>query len=266
MNTQNFVRMYNQPKQLSDLIKMNETIYETLPISAEMSYEEWIIGLTKLGYDVEKIHFHPSSILASFFYVDEYTTGTLFDLSLSTLGDSFFVNVLEMNDVHKKMLIEDKNYYMYFFPEGNPFVTDYFKKYYHLIPKEEIVNVFVEMYTVLETGFEYFSNELIQEIFSLASQEEIDKLLTETYGTVTDTYTIYRGEHEDSNSIENSLSWTLSQEVAEFFASRINGAKGNIYTATVKKEDILYYINLRDEEEVLVNYKDLTNIELLATK
>ena len=57
-----------------------------------------------------------------------------------------------------------------------------------------------------------------------------------------------------------ALSWTLSLDKAIWFATRWNN-KGKVYRSLCKKEDILAYLSCRNEEEIVVDWHDLENIE-----
>jgi len=76
--------------------------------------------------------------------------------------------------------------------------------------------------------------------------------------------TIYRGEGDLSTPIEDAMSWTLSKEVAMFFAKRFS-SKGTCYKAKVYLQDIYDYLPERNEQEILVDFCSLENIKKLNT-
>jgi len=68
-------------------------------------------------------------------------------------------------------------------------------------------------------------------------------------------FTIYRGQNLD---VEPGISWTLSKEIAAFFVQRsedLLNAKGKagIIDMKVNIDDILYYYNGREEQEIVVS-------------
>ena len=97
--------------------------------------------------------------------------------------------------------------------------------------------------------------------------DEFKDIFKKTKGFITendieideDVVTIYRGVTEESSEISTALSWTLSKEVAKFFATRFD-SDGEIYCAKINKEDILVANNLRNEFEVIVNPDKLMNV------
>jgi len=68
--------------------------------------------------------------------------------------------------------------------------------------------------------------------------------------TLPDTFTIYRGTGADDDN--NGISWTLSEETAEFFANRFRD-DGVVLTREINRSDALFYTNGRGEEEIIFN-------------
>lgn len=67
-------------------------------------------------------------------------------------------------------------------------------------------------------------------------------------------FKVYRGTKEGVE--DKGISWTLNKEIAEFFANRyftkkIDGAP-LIKEMEITKEDVLFYTNKRNEEEVII--------------
>lgn len=74
-----------------------------------------------------------------------------------------------------------------------------------------------------------------------------------------DTVTIYRGVTAYNGKNIKALSWTLNQETAEWFAHRF-GEEGTVYEAQIDKSHIYALFNGRNESEVIVDPKYLTDI------
>lgn len=74
-----------------------------------------------------------------------------------------------------------------------------------------------------------------------------------------DTVTVYRGVTEYNADKVKALSWSLEYEKAEWFAHRF-GENGKVYEAQIAKEHILAYFNNRNEQEVIVDPKQLMEI------
>lgn len=72
--------------------------------------------------------------------------------------------------------------------------------------------------------------------------------------------TVYRGVTSYNAKNIKALSWTLDENVAQWFAHRY-GEHGTVYQAQIRKEDIYAIFTGRNESEVIVDPKQLVNIE-----
>ena len=77
--------------------------------------------------------------------------------------------------------------------------------------------------------------------------------------TLGDAVTVYRGVHSAKSNGVNAMSWTLDQETAAWFAGRY-GRQGFVYEAKINKEHIHALFLGRNESEVIVDPKYLTDI------
>lgn len=78
------------------------------------------------------------------------------------------------------------------------------------------------------------------------------------YENLPDTFTVYRGLQE--NAQEDGLSWTLSKDVAEWFANRFDN-EGKIIEKVIHKSEVIAYFNDRDEEEIVLDIKKVLKRE-----
>jgi len=82
----------------------------------------------------------------------------------------------------------------------------------------------------------------------------------QTLADLEPTVTVYRGVTSYNADKVRALSWTLDYDTAKWFATRF-GERGMVYEAQVYKERILALFNRRNEAEVIIDPKDLMNIE-----
>lgn len=76
-----------------------------------------------------------------------------------------------------------------------------------------------------------------------------------TFRELPDSFTIYRGWHRPSKN-RIGLSWTLSPQTAQWFASRYHQSRPEIHKVskrTVQKEHCIAYLGGRGEEEILLD-------------
>lgn len=81
-----------------------------------------------------------------------------------------------------------------------------------------------------------------------------------------DSFVVYRGGGEDINKAVYSLSWTLSQEMAEWFMKRhelTNPAPQHLYRGVISAERVIAYLNDRKEFEI-VQYRGVKKIEEIS--
>lgn len=74
-----------------------------------------------------------------------------------------------------------------------------------------------------------------------------------------ETVTVYRGVHSAKSNGVNAMSWTLDQDTAAWFAGRY-GRQGCVYEAKIEKTHICALFLGRNETEVILNPKYLTDI------
>ena len=79
-----------------------------------------------------------------------------------------------------------------------------------------------------------------------------------------DVVTVYRGVTSMNEKNVKALSWTLDRETAEWFAHRF-GESGTVYEAQIQKKHIYAFFSGRNESEVIVDPKHLTEITQVQT-
>ncbi len=77
------------------------------------------------------------------------------------------------------------------------------------------------------------------------------------YTSLSKEITVYRGVGKRGKV--NGLSWTLELEQAKWFANRFEPV--GVYKAKINKKYVLAYFNGRNEQEIVLDYRKLTDIE-----
>ena len=105
-----------------------------------------------------------------------------------------------------------------------------------------------------------FVKKSLVDMFKKADQSILmDGEEKDVFDSFDDTVTIYRGVTSYNAKNIKALSWTTDYQTAEWFAHRF-GEEGTVYEAQISKEHILAFFNGRNESEVIVDPKHLTNI------
>lgn len=107
---------------------------------------------------------------------------------------------------------------------------------------------FIRIYLNNDYGFEKLAKADLKKIFDLPHT----KIGQSFIDTLPDKIIIYRGVGDKSNSLDNTLSWTLNPQIAYFFAIKNSQNTSYFYTAEIDREDVLDYLDDRYEEEILV--------------
>lgn len=102
-----------------------------------------------------------------------------------------------------------------------------------------------------------------KQLLSLFKKAEPEFLMTEkeysAFKELDDTVTVYRGVTSHNAKNVKALSWTLSYDTADWFAHRFD-ENGMVYEAQIDRSHIYAYFNRRNENEVIVDPKYLTDI------
>lgn len=105
------------------------------------------------------------------------------------------------------------------------------------------------LWTDTENVYEHF-NEWLALLLDFDTKE-VKKMMSKedkkTFDSLPDDFMVYRGgEHEH-------MSWTLSKEKAEWFRDRYKGLRDcKLFEKRIKKDEVLAYINARNEEEIIL--------------
>lgn len=126
---------------------------------------------------------------------------------------------------------------------------------------EHPYELFIDVYTGAEYDFDKFGIDLITEIYNKRTESELLEF-KERIKDLPDNVTIYRGEGDIRRELETCYSWTLDENVANFFATRHSQERARILKGTIAKEDILDYLTDRNEEEILVNPINIKDVEI----
>ena len=126
--------------------------------------------------------------------------------------------------------------------------------------EDVIYDAVMDWYTYCDFGFSALGQEKFQKIVSKRSKENIEEA-KERIEKLEDTVVVYRGEGSESTNYKKSFSWTLDENIANFFACRYSDT-ARIIKGVVNKADIIDYLKNRNEEEVIVSPKDVKKITI----
>lgn len=154
------------------------------------------------------------------------------------------------------------NYQQFIHIVRAPYLPEFFKFTHHFLSLNDYSSFLGSMWTIVE--FPNVDDNIPPQEFvrifrmadkSLLMNDEERRL----YLALPDEMTVYRGIRGRGSL--KALSWTTDIEQAEWFAKRWD-KKGKVYSAMIRKEDVLSMFTSRGESEVVVDYTKLKNIVL----
>lgn len=131
--------------------------------------------------------------------------------------------------------------------------------------KRECGNLLGKEWTSIET-LTYDKNVTPKDVLSFIKSADKNEIMEDNelkkYNNLPDEIIVYRGcKTKDGYK---ACSWTLDQKKAEWFAERFN-TKGFVYQASIEKANAIAYKSERSEEEVIVDFTKLNNVELIKS-
>lgn len=173
-------------------------------------------------------------------------------LALKTPGvSSYAVTAKSIGDLS---LMIPRHQMMYFFKQAIPYLS--------IEDRGEYLH---NCWTMMDgTSFNrYFSRTKLVQIFREAGPENVmGKDDLDFYKRLPTKMEIYRGLNKNNLYSLKGLSWTLDPKTAKWFTGRPRKG-GKVFRATIQKKFVLAYYNNRDEQEVVVDFRRLQDIELV---
>lgn len=226
--------------------------FEPLKDLNNKQYEEL---LEEFELDIDKFY----SVKGRLFPVC-YKNGPIV-IGIYIMNKEYFINfrvkeIINQQEIRFNELLSSGNYKSLFTFIDKPYRLEWYYKLYNKIPDEDKYDIFIDIYTGSEYGFNNYNIDFIKDVI------RYKRTNNENYNMLEDVITIYRGEGSKSTPYNKAYSWTTNIEIARFFAKRFDN-NGNIYKAQVNKEDIIDYLCNRNEEEIIVYPHNVYNVELL---
>lgn len=126
-----------------------------------------------------------------------------------------------------------------------------------LFDEDDRLWIFRDSYISADFGFSNIELNEVIKLYKNYTPELPEDIRNE------DMITVYRGGTNNGVFYGKALSWTLSFEKAEWFANRdpLDAIVRYVAKAKIDRKHIFDYVNDRNEEEVLLNPKHLTDIK-----
>ena len=121
----------------------------------------------------------------------------------------------------------------------------------HEPPCPELYQAAIDVYSFCDCGMQALGEDALARLIQCKSDKQKATTL-ELLSPLPDKVTVYRGEGSESTPYRKACSWTLSMDTALFFAGWKSESACVLHTGEVNKEDIIEYIDDRNEREIIV--------------
>lgn len=251
--------------ELSKLVPMNSIkttedadLYREKGYYIPITYIEFIKKHSKISteLDVNNFYYMSNSLSASLYYYDKekfifidfiYSR----DIGFFMPNDDADNEVIHCVKLFEK-LFEKKDFISLLMRPPSSVKLTLLKGIVEKYDESFVYDLFLAWYTDSDYGFSVISPEMVKKIISLKSDEE-KSITAEKIKDFPETIIVYRGEADKSTIYHNAYSWSTDINVAKFFALRHNdGTSAKIYKAKINKNDIIEYIDDRNESEILI--------------
>lgn len=163
----------------------------------------------------------------------------------TTYRKQIFQAIDDSDDLFRLLFLLNKPYYLYWLKIIKPFLS----------PKD-FTSLFREIWVLSENP----NNDInvpLREVVSWLKKYPKDLFMDEEekklYYSLPDTFTVYRGVSKNRNLL--GLSYTLDKDKAIWFQERFkdDDNPGYLIELEVSKDNTFFYLNNRDEKEILVD-------------
>jgi len=217
---------------------------------------------------IDCLYYEPNTVGSILYFNSEKIQ--LFETSIYTTKAGY--ELIALNNESSSEIIESKismieqshkknDFSSSFYMAPDSYKIELLCKSLSKIPQNLIYKLFLDLYTTIDFGSQNINSTAFFQIFSTKTDSQKENTIKKL-NKLTDSSVIkvYRGIGDKSNT--NGFSYTLNPDIARFFAFRHSSRASsvNILSADVKKEDIIEYIEVGDEEELIVLPDKLFNI------
>lgn len=234
-----------------------EHIQELLPLE---SFSKTKKEIESLGLSIEDFQYTGFNVMP-FRYIKGVTILDVMDMSKSYLE---FLEVEQRVKSQREMCeayLKEDDFDGFIEFLDKRLKLDAFKVLFEFIPIEDRYTIFRKIYTRMEYGFRN-DRDFLEHCFEARHHSEEWKQAIESLNEIVQgkkLITVYRGEGEKSTPYQDAFSWSIKKKVATFFADRFND-RGKIYKAQISVDDVVDYLEHRNEFEIILRAEDLKNI------
>lgn len=265
MKSGDLFKMVNDQIMQENIIPISEDALKTFgTYYSKLSFEELDLKFKKFKIPINNIKIVTNNIV-QLWYMEDGVFIPIHGIEDNILSMIKVMDVAINRRARMKSLMGNESLMPYFrelYFASQEFLFFEFLRLYKQISEDEVYDIFRFCYTHVDYGFDRLPRSLIEELLVSKKNKPLSKpskgFKKDDRGLVE----VYRGVSKKSFDINKSNSWTTNLSVAANFASRFREMDGAIYTAYIKEEDIVDYIEDGGENEVILIPKDLIDMKI----
>ncbi|MCD7911018.1 hypothetical protein KC480_05700 [Bacillus velezensis] len=241
----------------SEHFALNEN--ELIPIDAVKKEEEYAPFCDILNINSKYLFFNPEGFINPFCYWDGlyYHPFMALDTSFLIMGNYSLAEGFKIRLYNVQKAYDAGNWNLVLKYADKKVLFQVYKKVSSMIPLENRANTFLEIYVRSESGH---ASDFVRSVLE-GPKDESYNISNAEPAPSNGYYVIYRGSTPESTPVERAFSWTLSKEIAQFFAERFD-SDGVVYQGKIHADKVKAYIN-NEEQEVIVFPEDIIDVKLI---
>ncbi len=261
----NIYSMLNRQLNLADMRCLNEITSKDKLKTAE--YRGYLFGFTVRtwakrfpGINPKYVYCTRQHALPSELYYydpDRYICFALriYNGDVIELGGKPYAETLLEEIEAKRRLSEQKSYLKLLLPVASEQSGNIAMEVLRLMleredPNPELYEAAISTYTLCDCGAQVLGETAIRRL----AQCKSDAQRAATAAALADfpeEFIVYRGEGSESTPHEKACSWTTDEGRAYFFAGWRSDKGCRVYRGTIRKEDVIEFVNDRGESEII---------------
>lgn len=254
----------------------DRNIEDLLPITKVQSYYD-VTRYSKQGYvtlpfenfkevfpDIQEnyikhLYYEPSAFNEILYY--DLNNMLLFSTRIFIINNKFEDMTIRNKQANEKIkqiifefkqIYEDHNFSALHLMIPEAYQIEFINKILYKIADEHKYTLFLKFYCNVDYGTHKLTMETLKTIWKSKSESQLKDTMKELDNISSDdSLHVYRGIGD--KSITTAYSFTLSHDIARFFAFRLSNSANSvgIVEGTIKKSDVIAYITNRNENEII---------------
>lgn len=209
---------------------------------------------------IQLIYIKPKPIKKSKFCIHPYINNSILILSSTNEPFNIFQDIEKYHIWQEEFagsIMQRKNAYSIACLIGTCYKSVFFESVKEYLSEKDFAEILVDYWSA--SGITDVSKEKFLSWFKEANKAYLmNRGEQKKFNKLPERVTIYRGVYNPD--YKNGFSWTIDKRIANWFANRYEDEQSYVYECIVDKKDILCYLDIRNEKEVIIDPEILKNM------